>query len=319
LVVGAVGEHSNLNEAYMATQPIANFQQISSVVAARALHQQIIPRRAQPPVRIRPVVRKEARQALDRQRLLVELLPLVKRIAFKIREHLPPHVEMDDLVGNGMLGLVDAVAKFDARKQVKLESYARHRIRGAILDGLRVADPASRDMRRKNKNLQKVHRELEVQLGRAAKDEEMAAALGVSLDQWHQALGEMQAAGFDCGARTLSAGPTSKPVSRKIAPALLVDESADPFELCYRREQKEILGQALLHLRERDRQIIALYYEKELTMRQIADRLRVDESRISQLHSAALVRLKSGVDSLLRAPVSGAAHGLLQRSAGGAA
>jgi RNA polymerase sigma factor for flagellar operon FliA len=152
--------------------------------------------------------------------LLVEMLPLAKRLAFKIREHLPAHVEIDDLLANGVLGLVDAVAKFDTAKRVKLESYARHRVRGAILDGLRGADPASRDMRRKNKRIQQLYRELEVKLGRPAADEEVAAALGLSLPQWYQTLNEVQGVGFDFGIRPISAGPSSKrlPPSRRCWP-----------------------------------------------------------------------------------------------------
>ncbi len=234
------------------------------------------------------------------------MLPLVKRMAFKIREHLPAHVEVDDLIANGVLGLVDAVAKFDTTKRVKLESYARHRVRGGILDGLRSADPASRDLRRKNKKIQKLYRELEVKLGRPVKDEEIAAALGMNLAQWHSTLNEIQSVGFDFGARTISAGPTTKRPSAE--PALLADDDADPFDLCYRREQHEILGRALSHLRERERQIITLYYQEELTMKQIADRLNVDESRVSQLHSAALVRLRASVDSLQH-PRRGATSG----------
>lgn len=303
----------------MATQPIPTCQNFPNIAMAPLARRRLISGRLLPSSRTRAWARSETKRALDRQRLLVELLPMVKRVAFKIREHLPAHVELDDLVGNGVLGLVDALAKFDSAKQVKLESYARHRIRGAILDGLRMADPVSRDMRRKNKNIQRVQRELEVKIGRPAKDEEMAAALGLSLGQWHQALNEMQAAGFDRGARAISAGPTSRPAARRVEPALLADESAGPFELCYRREQKEILGQALLHLRERDRQVISLYYEKELTMKQIAERLHVDESRVSQLHSAALVRLQSGVESLLRPTIAGPRTAQLQKSASGGA
>src|SRR5208283_3087579 len=152
--------------------------------------------------------RREARQNRERQRLLVEMLPLVKRMAFQIREHLPAHVEVDDLIANGVLGLVDAVAKFDSTKLVKLESYARHRVRGGILDGLRGADPASRDLRRKNKRIQKLYRELEVKIGRPVKDEEIAAALGMNLDQWHRTLNEIQTVGFDFGSRTITAGPS---------------------------------------------------------------------------------------------------------------
>ena len=89
----------------------------------------------------------------DREKLLVDMLPLVKRVALSIRKHLPAHVELDDLFSDGVLGLVDAVTKFDASKRVRLETYAQHRIRGSILDGLRVADPASRGLRRKNQKL----------------------------------------------------------------------------------------------------------------------------------------------------------------------
>ena len=127
------------------------------------------------------------------------------------------------------------------------------------MDGLRNADPASRDLRRKHKKIQKLYRELEVMLGRPVEDEEIAAALGMNLAQWHRTLNEIQNVGFDFGARTLSAGPTTKSVSRRVEPALLADDGADPFDLCYRRERQEILGRALSHLRERDRQIIGLY------------------------------------------------------------
>jgi len=281
----------------MATQSIPTYEQLNNAAAAPPLRRQMTTRRPLVPSNVRATARKDA-QAQERQRLLVEMLPLVKRMAFQIREHLPTHVEVNELLANGTLGLVDAVAKFDTAKRVKLESYARYRVRGGILDGLRGADPASRDLRRKNKKVQKLYRELEVKFGRPVKDEEIAAALGMNLTQWHRTLNEIQSVGFDFGARTLSAGPTSKRPS--VEPALLADNGADPFDLCYRREQHEIISRALSHLRERERQIITLYYEEELTMKQIADRLNVDESRVSQLHSAALVRLKASVNSLLR-------------------
>jgi RNA polymerase sigma factor for flagellar operon FliA len=282
----------------MATQSFPTYEQLTHRAAAPVVRRKMISPRPLASSRVDPGARRDERQALEKQQLLVKMLPLVKRMAFKIREHLPAHVEVDDLLANGVLGLVDAVAKFDSTKRVKLESYARHRVRGAVLDGLRSVDPASRDLRRKNKRIQKLYRELEVKLGRPVTDEEMAAALGMNLAQWHSALNEIQNVGFDFGARTLTAGPTSKRPS--VEPALLADSDANPFDLCYRREQHELLGRALSHLRERERQIIVLYYEEELTMRQIADRLNVDESRVSQLHSAALARLKARVDSLQR-------------------
>lgn len=282
----------------MATQSIPTYEQVNNAAVAPAVRRQLISRRPLMPSSVRPRARGEEAQIQDRQRLLIEMIPMVKRMAFKMRQHLPAHVEIDDLFANGVLGLADAVAKFDSSKRVKLESYARYRVRGGILDGLRSTDPASRDLRRRNKAIQKLYRELEVKLGRRVTDEEIAAALGMNLAQWHHTLNEIQSVGFDFGARTLSAGPTTKRHSAE--PGLLADEAAGPFELCYRREKHEILRRALSHLRERDRQIITLYYEQELTMKQVADCLNVDESRVSQLHTAALGRLRASVESLLR-------------------
>ena len=282
----------------MATQSIPNYEPLNNVATIPVLHRQAILRRPRTRSIVRPSAQKEACLAQERQRLLIELLPLVKRMAFKIREHLPAHVEVDDLIANGILGLVDAISKFDTTKRVKLESYARHRVRGSILDGLRSVDPASRDLRRKNKKIQKLYRELEVKLGRPVMDEEMAEALGLTMEQWHSALSEIQTLGFSFSARTISAGPTTKRPSAESS--LLAGGDSDPFYQCYRREQQEVLGRALSHLREREREIIALYYQQELTMKQIADRMNIDESRVSQLHSAALACLKGSVKSFLR-------------------
>jgi len=251
-------------------------------------------------------VRRTARPSRELNRFsrrnapLVALLPLVRRIAFKVREHLPAHVEVDDLYSNGIVGLVDAIAKFDVGKRVKLESYAQHRVRGAILDGLRTADPATRDLRRKNNAIQKLYRELEAKFGRPAHDDEMAAASGMNLAQWHRMLNEVHSAGLNSGSRVLSAGPNVPLPSTD--PELLVDRSDDPFDLCYRREQREILDRALTHLRDRERQIVSLRYRVGMTMKQIAQIMHVDESRISQIHSTAIARLKASVSSLTHPP-----------------
>lgn len=279
----------------MATPAVPAFQKLSRAPA--------LPCR--PILRQRPrLVRSKRSEAPSEEKaiqskpeVLAEMLPLVQRVAFNIHKHLPAHVEVDELAANGVLGLVDAVDKFDPSKGVKLETYARHRVRGAILDGLRSADTASRDLRRKNKRIQTLYRELERKLGRHVRDEEMAKALGMNLGQWHRALNEIQNVGIDWGSRTLSAGPTLKLQSTD--PELLTDGRDDAFDLCYRREQHEILGQALSRLPDREREIITLLYRHGLTMKQIAARLHVDESRVSQLHSVALERLKARVDSVL--------------------
>ncbi len=284
----------------MATQSIPTFQQLGSLTAAANLRPRSSarPRRPLTPPILRPRRRHEQSALQNREKLLVAMLPLVKRVALKIRKRLPAHVELDDLFSDGVLGLVDAVTKFDASKQVRLETYARHRIRGSILDGLRAADPASRDLRHRNQRIQKLQHELQVKFGRPVTDEEMAAVQGMTLGQWHCELNEIQSGGLEWGARTLSAAPTSAPVS--IEPAFLAGDDPNPFDLCYRNEQLKILDHALSRLQERQRQIVALYHKQGLTMRQIAELMRVDESRVSQLHAVALDRLKAHVDTLLR-------------------
>jgi len=289
--------HLRVSEVLMATQFVSSFHPLSSSAAAPARRGGQMTHLVPTSPIMRPKKRGEEKPTQDREKLVVEMLPLVKGVALKIRKRLPAHVEMDDLLSDGVVGLVDAVAKFNPRKRVKLESYARHRIRGSILDGLRGADPVPRDLRRTHKDFQKLNQKLESDLGRPVKDEEMAAGLGMTVAQWHHELNEIQSAGIDCGARTISAGPTFMQTS--VEPAFLAGDDSNAFDLCYLREQREILARALSRLRKREQQIITLYYERELTMKQIGDRMGVDASRVSQLHSAALVRLKANVDFLL--------------------
>jgi len=301
----------------MTTQSVPAFQQLSSLTGAADLRPRspARSRRTLTPPILRPRRRHEQSALQNREKLLVDMLPLVKRVALRIRKRLPAHVELDDLFSDGVLGLVDAVTKFDASKRVKLKTYAQHRIRGSILDGLRAADPASRDLRHRNQRIQKLQLELEVKLGRPVTDEEMAAVQGVNLAQWHRDLNELQSAGLECGARTLSAAPTH--VQTSMEPEFLAGDDPDPFDLCCRNERLEILDRALSRLQERQRQIVELYHQHGLTMRQVAVLMRVDESRVSQLHAAALVRLKANVDTLLRPGQAGASEtGSQPRAAG---
>jgi RNA polymerase sigma factor for flagellar operon FliA len=241
----------------------------------------------------------------DREDLLVSLYPLLRRMALKMRSHLPASVEVDDLVGAGALGLLDAVAKFDLSKHTKLETYARHRIRGSMLDSLRALDPVSRSLRMKSRKIEKLYRELGNRLGRAASDEEMVEALGVDLPEWQDILGELQSVAKDgdfsarwparrgAGVRHL----THTGGEDNDAVADLPSGGDGPFELLLRREQGEILQRALASLPARDREVMILYYWNELTMAQIATRLGVDESRICQIHSQMLARLWRQVQS----------------------
>jgi len=239
------------------------------------------------------------KQAPESQKLLVEMAPLVRRVAFEMRQHLPPHVEMDDLVGAGTLGLVDALRKFDPSRKVKIESYARHRIRGGILDALRSLDPASRDMRRRARKVERAYRELEARLGRPVQGEEVARALGISLKVWHRWAQEVHALGFDGWRHGEMAANSAKLPTREEGKRAIRQLTEDPFDLTYRREQRDLVNRALARLPERERLIVTLYYQQDLTMKEIAARLAVDESRVSQLHAEALQKLKARVRASL--------------------
>jgi RNA polymerase sigma factor FliA len=233
----------------------------------------------------------------ERERRVLELLPLVRRMALKMRRSLPAHVELDDLVGEGVLGLLDAAGRFDVTKRVKIESYARHRIRGAILDGLRTLDTASRDLRKKNKKMEGALRDLQSKLGRSAEDEEIARTLGVSLKEWHRSIQELQGAGVDW------LHPMQSMTFRQVNEENLVAPNQESqFDSCYRRERRDIVNRALACLSERERKIVVLYHSREMTMKQIGSKLRIDESRVSQLHSAAVARLRLSVKAILERP-----------------
>lgn len=239
-----------------------------------------------------------AKRERQREELTVKLMGLVKRVAFEMREHLPAHLDLDDLVSAGTMGLIDAVRRFEAGKHVKIETYARYRIRGAILDALRSLDPASRDMRKKNKRAERVFRGLQLKLGRPATDTEMAEAMHVSLNTWYKMVNEMQTMGVEWLRPTDMAPP--RPLAEEDLPAT---DQADQFELCYRQEQRDLIARSLDRVSERERLVLSLYYGQDLTMKQIGDQLGIDESRVSQIHSVALTRLRSRVQSMLRPPL----------------
>jgi RNA polymerase sigma factor for flagellar operon FliA len=214
---------------------------------------------------------------------------------------LPAHagVELDDLVGSGTLGLVHAVRRFDARKCAKVEHYASIRIRGAILDSLRGWDTASRSMRKMGKIAEQACRELEAKLGCPAQESDVAGALGISLDRWRSLARSFQAAGIAwrlCG-RAGDGGNNDLGRVEEVA-----EDGQTPFDACYRREQSAILERALGNLPEREREILSLYYHEELTQKEIAARFHICEARVSQLHGAALTRLRTTLLGMVPSP-----------------
>jgi RNA polymerase sigma factor for flagellar operon FliA len=234
--------------------------------------------------------------AEERQQLLIENLPEVRYIARRIHDRLPSHVPFDDLVHAGILGLIDAVDKFDPRKNVQLKSYARFRIRGAILDSLRQMDWSPRHLRRQARQIEQVNRELASELGRTPSEPEIAARLGVELSEFQRLLGELR--GLDLG--SLQGQSENSLIEENIfIAATRLDD--DPFHLTLRTEMRAILAQAIDELDEKERQVLSLYYLEELTMKEVGAILNIGESRVSQIHTAALIRLRSRLQGRIAA------------------
>jgi RNA polymerase sigma factor for flagellar operon FliA len=231
--------------------------------------------------------------------LLEEHLPEVRYIARRIHGRLPLHVPLEDLVHDGVLGLIDAVDKFDPLKQVQLKSYAKFRIRGAILDSLRASDWSPRSLRRQARRLQEVHREMSAALGRVPTETEIAGQLGMGLPAFQQLLADLR--GLDLASLGTSSGEGAQEELFFGRPS---DPQADPYSLCLREEMKSHLAHVLDDLDDRERRVLELYYRDELTMKEVGAVLGIGESRVSQIHSAAMLQLRSRLLTRLRSPAA---------------
>jgi RNA polymerase sigma factor FliA len=230
----------------------------------------------------------------ERQRLLTENLPEVRYIARRIHDRLPSHVPFDDLVHAGILGLIDAVDKFKPDKNVQLKSYARFRIRGAILDSLRQMDWSPRNLRRQARRIEDAHRELAAELGRAPSEPELAAKLSLDLAEFQHLLGELR--GLDLG----SLQTQSEDGGSDDTIAIMASRpEEDPFQVTLRAEMRACLQGAIEELDEKERQVLGLYYLEELTMKEVGVILEIGESRVSQIHTAALIRLRARLQGRL--------------------
>ena len=232
----------------------------------------------------------------DRERLLMEQLPQVRYIARRIHERLPRHVPFEDLVHAGVLGLMDALQKFDREKHVQFGSYAKFRIRGAILDSLREMDWSPRDLRRKARQLEEAHNRLRSALGRNPSEQELADELGIELADLQHLLGEID--GLEVGSLKVQSPRDGK--EEDICEYLPNHPEESPLMVCLRSEMKELLVRSIAELPEKERQVLALYYFEELTMKEVGAVLGVGESRVSQIHSMAVVRLRARLAELTR-------------------
>jgi RNA polymerase sigma factor for flagellar operon FliA len=228
-------------------------------------------------------------QKEERDRIILNHLPLVKAIAVRVHENLPVHVDLDDLVHAGILGLFDAVEKYQPEKQVAFSSYAKHRIKGAILDSLRQLDWASRDLRRRHKQVEEATRELAATLHRAPNEAEIAGKMGVDVERWRHMMAEMQCVGL------ISISARRPDQEDLPAPDYPAKPDTHPDSICAQGELHDLLWEAMKSLPERYRKVVVLYYTKDMTMREIGGVLGINESRVSQIHKSALEKMATAL------------------------
>lgn len=229
----------------------------------------------------------------EQEQLMLEHLPTVRYLARRIHERLPQHVEIEDLVSAGVLGLIDAFRKFDPEKKVQFRSYAQFRIRGAILDSLRTLDWSPRDLRRKGRAIEEAIRALTARLGRTPSEPEIAKEMGLELGEYQQLLGELK--GLEIG--TLHVEHCGDSDEEELAYIPNKPEE-DPLFCCLKNEMQTRLASAVDQLPERERLVVTLYYFEEMTMKEIGLILGVVESRVSQIHASAVLRLRSVLRSM---------------------
>lgn len=221
-----------------------------------------------------------------KEKLIIEYSNIVKYVAGRLSIYFGSNVEYDDLVGYGVFGLIDAIDKFDLKKGVKFETYASLRIRGSIIDSIRELDWVPRSLRQKNKELEKVYVELENELGHSATDQEVAKKLGINMDDFYKMLNEVSLSSMisleEFLEQNYEVGVTSANGSKE-------DKPEGYMEIT---EMREILVDSISKLPEKEKTVITLYYFEELTLKEISAIMKVSESRISQLHTKAILRLR---------------------------
>lgn len=235
---------------------------------------------------------RENNDALAREKLVLNYSPLVKWVAGRVAATLPPHVEEGDLISYGLIGLTTAVDRFDIDREVRFETYAVTRIRGAIIDELRSQDWVPRSVRQRAREIERTHARLEHKLHRAPTDEEMAQALDISVREFQDSLVQVSQSTIHALDEMWSVGDqTGDQVS--LLDTIEDEQAADPAAALAEQDLRDQMGEAIERLPEREKVVIALYYYENLTLREIGEVLGVTESRASQLHTKAVLRLRS--------------------------
>lgn len=227
-----------------------------------------------------------------RERLVLAYSPLVKYVAGRVSSGLPAHVEEADLISYGLLGLISAIERFDPDREIRFETFAVTRIKGSIIDELRSLDWVPRSVRAKAREIEQVNAKLENKLQRAPTDAEMASALGVSQDEFQESLVKIANSSVVALDELWTVSDSSGD-QVSLLDTIADPDAADPVRELDISDMKDSLAEAIARLPEREKLVIALYYYENLTLREIGEVLGVTESRVSQLHTKAVLRLKS--------------------------
>ena len=219
--------------------------------------------------------------------VIMKYAPLIKYIATRIAARLPMHIEIQDLINSGVLGLMDAIEKFDPEKGVKFETYAEYRIKGAILDSLRAMDWVPRSVRKVATLLENTYADLEKKLGRPARDEEVAEAMDVEVEKLHKIMSRVSHVSMVSLERDNKNGTQTSLLDRLVNP-----DSASGFQKIDVEELREVLAESVERLPEKEQVVVSLYYYNEMTMKEIGKVLKLTESRVSQIHTKAVLRLR---------------------------
>jgi len=228
-----------------------------------------------------------AKQQSLQEEQITKYAPLVKRIAYHMMARLPASVEVDDLIQVGLIGLMDAVSRFDGTQGAQFESYATQRIRGAMLDELREADWLPRHVRQKSRQIESAINTLQQRLGKPPTEQEISAQLGIPIDQYQGMLNDVK------GSQLLYYEDFSDDESANFLERYLVDGSSDPLSLLEDEGFRASLIEAIHTLPERERSMMGMYYEQDMNLKEIGVVLGVSESRVCQLHSQAVARLRA--------------------------
>lgn len=230
-----------------------------------------------------------------RDRLIMEHAPLIKYIVNRIAQRLPSHVDLDDLMNTGVIGLMDAIEKYNPEKNCKFKTYAEFRIKGAILDQLRSLDWVPRSVRQKSRKLEAAYSQMEQKLGRSASDEEVAGELGVEIKKFHEMLNQVRG----ISVVNLDEVRNASDLEKKNLIDVLEDTTGeDPAGALNIDEMKRIVAESISQLPEKERLVISLYYYDELNMKEVGKILDITESRVCQIHTKSILRLRAKLKSL---------------------